>query len=73
MAKPLLAPDQHLAELNRQLRLDQAYQPCMAFFPYPKGSVGQAMSGYDFDGSDEFPGIYARVAQRVDAAFDLEI
>jgi hypothetical protein len=65
--------DRHLAEMNRQLRLDEDYCDGMAFVPSPPGSTGRQMSGYDVAvGTGELMPIYARVAHAVARQFGLE-
>ena len=71
MAKPLLTPDQHIAEMNRRLGQHPAYRAGMDFLPYPEGSTGPGMSGYTFAGPFELTGVYAQIAHDVAQEFDL--
>ncbi len=73
MTKRLLTEDEFIAELNRQLRQDKAYQEGMAFVPYPEGASGRGMSGYSTTGPFELTGIYARVAHKVFKDFVLKV
>ncbi len=73
MNKPLLTPDQHIAELNRRLRLHSEYREGMAFVSYPEGTTGRSMSGYSVTGPLGLMWVYAQVAHDVAKQFDLEI
>jgi hypothetical protein len=61
----LLTEDQLIAELNSELRRDEAFREGMAFVPYPHGTKARDMSGYSTTGPFELTGVYARVAQKV--------
>jgi hypothetical protein len=73
MPKPPLTADQHIAEMNRQLRQQEYYRQGMAFMPYPEGATGRAMSGYSVTGPFDLIGIYAQVAHQVSEQFDLAV
>ena len=69
----MLTEDQHLAEMNQQLRQHEFFQDGMAFVPYPVGSAGSSMSGYEVTGPFELMGIYAQVAYWVGQQFVLVV
>lgn len=74
MAKKRITEDQHLAELNRELRKDEEFMRGMEFLPSPPGSSGREMSGYTVTGrfqNFQWLGIYARVAHKVAEQFEL--
>ena len=71
MTKPMLTPDQHIAEMNRRLQQHPNFRDGMAFVPYPNGASGRAMSGYSVTGPYGLMGIYAQIAHEVDRQFDL--
>ena len=73
MPKPLLSPNQHIAEMNRRLRLRSEYRDGMAFVPSLEAATGRSMSGYTVTGPWDLIGIYAQVAHEVAEHFDLEV
>ena len=73
MNKPMLTPDQHIAEMNRRLRQHEDYREGMAFVPYPEGTTGRSMSGYSVTGPFDLMGIYAQIAHEVARHFDLKV
>jgi hypothetical protein len=73
MLKPTLTPEQHIAEMNRQLRQHEYYRNGMAFMPYPEGASGRAVTGYSVTGPFDLIGIYAQVAHQVSELFDLAV
>jgi len=73
MTKPMLTPDQHIAEMNRLLQVHSEYRDGMAFVAYPKGATGHSMSGYSVTGPYGLMGIYAQVAHDVADHFDLVV
>ncbi len=73
MTKPTLTPDQHIAEMNRRLRLHSEYRDGMAFVAYPEGTTGRSMAGYSVTGPFGLMGIYAQVAHDVANYFDLAV
>ncbi|MER9223779.1 hypothetical protein NKI48_34035 [Mesorhizobium sp. M0644] len=58
-----------MAELNRELRLDEAYEHGMEFIPAPEGARGPEMSGFNTVPTGAHD-IYVRVAHRVEKKFD---
>lgn len=73
MNKPMLTPDQHIAELNRRLRQHPGYREGMAFLPYPEGSTGRSMSGYSVTGPFDLMGIYSQIAHEVAQDSNLKV
>lgn len=73
MNKPMLSPDQYIAEMNRRLTLHEGYREGMAFVPYPEETTGRSMSGYSVTGPLDLMGIYAQVSHEVARHFDLEV
>ncbi len=71
MIRPTLTPEQYLVELNRRLKLHEAYVDGMEFIPFPLGAVGRDLSGYSVTGPFGLMGIYALISHQVTADFDL--
>ena len=76
MPKQRITEDEYLAELNRELRDDEEYEEGMNFLPWPPGSSGKGMTGYNMAARFEnshWVGIYARVAHKVRERFELQV
>lgn len=71
MPKHRLTKDEYIAELNRQLSLDEQYQGGMEFLPAPPDASGSEMTGYDMAGPLEWRDIYSRVAAKVREKFEV--
>ena len=73
MPKPRLTPEAYIAEMNRQLREHEHFREGMAFYTYPEGARGNAITGYDVTGPFQLIGVYAQVAKKVADQFDPEV
>lgn len=72
MAKPVLSPEEFIAEVNRRLPNHPAYTQNMHAFLVPPGADGKTASGYDWEPDGlATTGVVAAIAAQVEAEFDV--
>jgi hypothetical protein len=50
MAKPVISPEEFIAEMNKRIKGHGAYEDGMRVFLVPEGANGKTASGYGFEG-----------------------
>lgn len=72
MAKPVISPEEFIAEVNKRLSSHPAFAPGMRAFLVPPGANGKTASGYDWEPDGlATTGVVAATAQQVEAEFDV--
>lgn len=72
MTKPVISPEEFVAEVNRRLSSQHSYKTGMQVFLVPRGSNGRTASGYDWEPKDMVTtGVVADFAAKLEAEFEV--
>ncbi|WP_175920340.1 hypothetical protein [Burkholderia pyrrocinia] len=70
MAKPVISPEEFIAEVNKRLPKHAEFKSGMRVFLVPNGADGKSASGYGFEPRDRVTtGVVAAVADQVASEF----
>jgi hypothetical protein len=69
MAKPVISPEEFIAEMNKRIKEHGAYEDGMRVFLVPEGATGRTASGYGFDGPGRVQMVVGTVHDHVEALY----
>lgn len=73
MAKPVISPEEFIAEVNKRLPDHAAYSNGLHVFLVPRGATGAAATGYDWEPKDlDSTTAVAAVADHIDSEYDVD-